>query len=169
MPTRPTTLEQKADAARLKALYDAWTANQTASTGNKPPQEEIAHRLGFTQSTISQRLAGTMAMNESFAAKIALLIGCSVDAFSPDLAASIKRLCAAVTPPHARDTEPSVPNLDTALEVLGIKLAAAPFDKREAIATNLAGWAREGGADHWRQTVFSLLSTPTAAGKRHRA
>lgn len=49
--------------------------------------------------------------------------------------------------------------LDPALEVIGIALAAVAPQRREALALNLAGWAREGGADHYRVAIAHLLLT----------
>lgn len=57
---------------------------------------------------------------------------------------------------------PTLYDLPSALDVVGMALKATQPTLREAVATNLAGWAREGGADHWRRTVQQLL-TP---GKR---
>ena len=59
--------------------------------------------------------------------------------------------------------QPSPPpsiTLADALEVLGIELAKVSPDLREAVATNLAGWARDGGKDHWRQAVLGFLQAP---------
>lgn len=50
------------------------------------------------------------------------------------------------------------------LSQMGRLLAAAPATRREAIATNLAGWARDGGADHWRAPLAVLLDG--SAGKQ---
>lgn len=47
------------------------------------------------------------------------------------------------------------------LEQLGIVLAQVPRERRKAVADNLAGWALEGGAEHWRQALTSILSGPS--------
>ena len=49
-------------------------------------------------------------------------------------------------------------SLDDALDVLRIALEGIDPTKREALATSLAGWAREGGKDHWRDMVRLLLT-----------
>lgn len=54
-----------------------------------------------------------------------------------------------------------------ALDVLGAALAAAPETQRDAIATNLAGWARAGGREPWASLLAQLL-TPSS-GKQRRA
>lgn len=60
-----------------------------------------------------------------------------------------------------------VPTLEEAVEVVGIQLAAVAADMREALATNMAGWARDGGRGPWQQVVLQLLATPQAPrGKR---
>lgn len=60
-------------------------------------------------------------------------------------------------------------DLDLCLQGLGAALATAPADLREALAVNLAGWARDGGAEHWQSAVQGLLSTAAASRKRLRA
>jgi len=50
---------------------------------------------------------------------------------------------------------------DTAAQTLaqlGRMLSSVPQSHREAVAANLAGWARDGGADHWRAMLAGLLS-----------
>ncbi|MEK8025022.1 helix-turn-helix domain-containing protein [Pseudaquabacterium rugosum] len=68
---------------------------------------------------------------------------------------------------------PTAPTLGEALEVLGIALAAAPPDMREAAAANLAGLARAGGQGPWTGLVLQLLQAGAAGGaepvKRQRA
>ncbi len=91
MPSRPVTSEQKEDAARLKSLFEEWKAKQ-GQLGRDVRQEEIAHQLGLSQSALSQRLGGKMAINRDFAAKIAALIGKPVFEFSPRLAGEIEGL-----------------------------------------------------------------------------
>ena len=62
---------------------------------------------------------------------------------------------------------PATIDLHQALEKLGIALAAVDAGMREALATNLAGWARDGGKGPWQQVVQHLLqATP---GKRRDA
>lgn len=92
MPTRPTTPEQKADAARLEALYERWRDATMVKTGAKPTQEEVATLLGVSQSALSQRMRGTMSMSLDFASKAAQLIGCKVPDFSPSMANEIAEL-----------------------------------------------------------------------------
>lgn len=91
MPTRPTTPEQKADAKRLKVIFERWKDARR----DERTYEEIAESIGMTQSAFSQRLNGTMALNADSAAKFAVLLGCKVDDFSPSLAAKIAGQAAA--------------------------------------------------------------------------
>jgi len=53
-----------------------------------------------------------------------------------------------------------------ALEVLGGHLTRVPPDMREAVATNLAGWARDGGRDHWRSVLQALLNSEPSKLRR---
>jgi len=92
MPTRPTTPEQKQDAKRLEALFQEWLKATGDRTGARPTQESVAAAIGISQSALSQRLRGKMAMSRDFATAIAKLIGCEVPDFSPTLAAEIAGL-----------------------------------------------------------------------------
>lgn len=92
MPTRPTTAEQKDDAARLKALVDQWLEKDAKTRGTRLAQEELAALLGVGQSALSQRLNGKLAINRDFASTIAKLIGHRVRDFSPRLADDIDAL-----------------------------------------------------------------------------
>lgn len=58
------------------------------------------------------------------------------------------------------DQAQTVCPLPNALDSLGSALSAAPPSMRDVISTNLAGWARAGGAEPWRAVVLSLLSGP---------
>lgn len=59
------------------------------------------------------------------------------------------------------------PSLPAALEVLGMALAAAPAAQTSAIADNMAGWARERGADHYRPVLELLLNSPAKRQRAH--
>lgn len=48
------------------------------------------------------------------------------------------------------------------LEQMGHILANVPPALREAVAANLSGWARDGGADHWRIPLAALLEPASA-------
>ncbi len=64
------------------------------------------------------------------------------------------------TPMTKQGVSVPMPNvtIDQALEVLGLALQGLPTQTREAIATNLSGWARDGGADHWRVALQAMLT-----------
>jgi transcriptional regulator with XRE-family HTH domain len=62
---------------------------------------------------------------------------------------------------------PCTPTAEQTLAVLGAHLAAAPPELRDALATNLAGWARDGGKDHWQRILLAALDTQS--GKRPNA
>ncbi len=50
------------------------------------------------------------------------------------------------------------PGLSQALELVGLHLAKVPPEMRAAVATNMAGWAQDGGRDHWRTVLLTLLN-----------
>lgn len=79
------------------------------------------------------------------------------------LAKGIGAKKATVGHPSVHRVEESGPTWATpekVLEHLGRLLAAAPKERRRAIADNLSGWAMEGGADHWRGALLGLLVSP---------
>lgn len=51
------------------------------------------------------------------------------------------------------------------LAKMGEVLATVPEARREAVATNLAGWGRDGGAAHWQQALLVLLESAVTRGK----
>jgi hypothetical protein len=59
-------------------------------------------------------------------------------------------------------------DLGSALATIGAALAAMPPALREAVALNLAGWAREGGASHWQPGLLALLDLQGASQKLRR-
>jgi transcriptional regulator with XRE-family HTH domain len=77
MPTRPTTPEQREDAAKLKAIYQAWL-DSTPPGQKRRVQEDVAEAIGTSQSTVAQTINGKLALNPRRAAKFAALFGCSV-------------------------------------------------------------------------------------------
>ena len=62
-----------------------------------------------------------------------------------------------VTPFQKTALPPAAPTLADALTVLGMRLAEAAPEMREAVAANLAGWARSGGQGPWLDLVEQLL------------
>ncbi|OAT46981.1 helix-turn-helix domain-containing protein [Providencia heimbachae] len=84
MPAKPLTDEQKFDAARLKALFQA----QKGLT-----QAVLADDLGFAnQSAVSQYLNGRIPLNVEVAIKFADRFGCLVSDFSPSLQSEINKI-----------------------------------------------------------------------------
>jgi hypothetical protein len=61
------------------------------------------------------------------------------------------------TAPYAASKTPD--SLSAAFGLLGAHIAQASVEEREAIATNLAGWARQGGGDHWVRSLAALLQS----------
>lgn len=65
---------------------------------------------------------------------------------------------------HPRSIEVNEPTPDysdsATLERLGQLLARVPVERRQAVADALSGWAREGGADHWRSMLLAAIAPP---------
>jgi len=57
---------------------------------------------------------------------------------------------------------PAAPSISDAVDILSSALDHAASSLRDALAANLAGWARSGGADPWRGLVKGLLAGQAA-------
>ena len=89
MPAKPLTEEQKADAARLNAIYKARRENVEPGL----TQAVLADDLGFsTQSAVSQYLQGKVPLNVEAAVKFAERLECSVSDFSATMQQVIDRI-----------------------------------------------------------------------------
>jgi hypothetical protein len=52
---------------------------------------------------------------------------------------------------------------------VGQLLAKVPMERRQAVADALSGWAREGGADHWRCMLLAAIAPPEVASRKRQA
>lgn len=86
--------QELAECAALKAEIAAHNAK--AQPGKKLTQELLAQELGMTQGNLSSHLNGKRAISKEMAAKVALLLGIQVEAFSPRLAKEIALMAQAV-------------------------------------------------------------------------
>ena len=116
----------------------------------------LSAALGISYQAIKKALDGTSkslkADNNSAAARLLRV--------NPDWLATGDGTMLDASPPAKKPMA-----LDDALDVLGTALTHTDPTIREALATSLAGWAREGGKKHWRGMVSQLL-TETEPGKR---
>lgn len=110
-------------------------------------QGELAKRAGVSQSTIANFEAGT---RHSPRKLLAIAAALRVDPNWLETGKGSRE-------PQAGARVSADTTLDDVLDRLGIELAAVPPDDREAVATNLAGWARSGGRETWRGVVHALL------------
>lgn len=86
MKKRTLTPEELQECAALKEIY----RQRKAETGIT--QERLASELGMNQGSLSHYLNGRNALNLGFALSIAPLLGVSVEAFSPRIAAEIQKI-----------------------------------------------------------------------------
>lgn len=86
MKKKPITEEQKADANRLKSIFEAKKKELGLS------QESLGNAIGMGQSAIAQLLNGVNAINVENAAKLAEALAVPVDDFSPSLAKEIRKM-----------------------------------------------------------------------------
>ena len=91
MKKKPITEEQKADANRLKSIFEAKKKELGLS------QEALGDAIGMGQSAVAQLLNGVNAINAENAAKLAVALEVSVDDFSPSLAKEIRSMFNAVS------------------------------------------------------------------------
>lgn len=84
MPAQPLSADQKADAARLKAIYESKKRELRLT------QDTLASACGWeSQGTVSQYLNGKIPLNLDAALKFAEKLQCSVSEFSPRLAETL--------------------------------------------------------------------------------
>ncbi|KGG90979.1 peptidase S24 [Comamonas thiooxydans] len=98
MPALPLTPEQKADAARLKQLFQRWKADRRAQ-GLQSSQDTFSDQVGFGQSAVSQYLNGKIPLNPAAAAKFSKALGCQISDFSATIAAAASEIGEAVQLP----------------------------------------------------------------------
>lgn len=93
MPAKPLTPEQKADAARLMALFRKKAEEEREKQGKRLSQATLAEELGYTtQSAVSQYLNGKVPLNVDASIRFAIRFGCSVSDFSPSIQREIDRI-----------------------------------------------------------------------------
>jgi len=89
MPAKELDAEQRADAARLKAIFKAWQA-QERGAGRPAAQDAVAEKLGFGQSALSQYLNGLIPLNPPALRKFCTLLGVKGSQISPRIAADAR-------------------------------------------------------------------------------
>ena len=85
MANKPLLAWQKDDAARLRALWDAYR-HETGTS-----QESVAGHFDFNQSAFSQYINGVIPLNLSVMLDFAHLLKCRLSDISPTLAAKVYR------------------------------------------------------------------------------
>lgn len=84
MPAKPLTPDQRADAARLKTLFEQWQRLRRAA--DQPhSQEDIAEQLEFGQSALSQYLNGKIPLNAEALLKFSALLQVPSSTISPSI------------------------------------------------------------------------------------
>lgn len=119
----------------------------------KGDRERLEQKSGLSKGRISQLFDPKQAFGERAAENLAIRLGLGANHFEQAQAHVVDQ-------PHTPAPPPVVVDLAQVLEALGTELAAADMAMREALATNLAGWARDGGKGPWQQVVLHLLQTP---------
>ena len=119
-----------------------------------PSGKALAKALGVTYETLRKWREGATAPNRTKQHRIAEYLGVAPAEFMHGVTGDGRPTSAA-------------PSADAVLEQLGMLLAALSPSVVEAVAENLAGFARERGAEHRRQVLLTLLAG--FRGKRSRA
>lgn len=91
MPAQPLSIEQLADASRLKALFQNWQRAQREA-GRPSSQEVAAEQLGFGQSALAQYLNGKIPLNLDAGLKFAKLLDVHLADFSAALAEQSEKI-----------------------------------------------------------------------------
>lgn len=94
MPAQPLNDDQIADARRLKEALGRFQS-EARDSGRPAPQSEIAARLGFGQSALSQYINGRIPLNVPVLVRFCALLQMPMDAISPRLAAEAELLTSA--------------------------------------------------------------------------
>lgn len=99
---RPLTPEELADAGRLKAIYESLKSESRAN-GSRLTQDEIASKLGISQSAFSQYCRGAMPLNVEVLTALHEKIGIDPYRISPRLATDMARISGASGSEFDRD------------------------------------------------------------------
>ena len=132
---------------RLMGETPGTRIERIAAAKNLPSGEKLAHALGVTYETLRKWREGLTAPNRTKQQKIAEYLGVPPAEFMHGIA-----VAGEVQAPGA------LPAADVVLEQLGMLLAALPAPVVDAVAENLAGFARERGAEHRRLVLLTLLN-----------
>jgi hypothetical protein len=106
MPAKDLSEGQKADAARLKAAFKAWQAEQKEA-GRPHSQEALADSMGFGQSALSQYLNGLIPLNGPALLKFCHYFGVKPSTISPTIAEAERSRAMQWVGPVVRIGEPA--------------------------------------------------------------
>lgn len=87
--------DQKADAARLKSIFQEWKESRRAK-GESGTQEAVAHALEISQSAFSQFCRGIRPINVDLLTRMHSLFGWEPTSISPTLAKKMSKVATAV-------------------------------------------------------------------------
>lgn len=139
--------EPSSEGARLEALLGSRIRAEFAR----------AHNIPGGPSMIAQHVSGNRPISLEAAIAYCRGLNVTLDELSPRLAALVMSAAS-----HLGDGRHHTIPTAALLDQLGEMLAAVPEGQRDAAAQALAGWARGGGAAHWR-AMFVAAITPTVA------
>lgn len=93
MPAQPLNADQRADAARLKKIFESWQKARK-KRGEPSSQEDVASLFGFGQSALSQYLNAKIPLNVKALVKFSQLLECRPEEISPNVARELASLMA---------------------------------------------------------------------------
>lgn len=129
-----------------------------ARTAANLTQEELGAHLGVTKGNVSAWEKGRHEPSYRQMARIAQLTN-----FALPMPPTGYAEPSSIGPVHLADEtdeRAQAYRADAVLAGLGDILQALPPARRGAFADALSGWARDGGADHWRLMLLALITTP---------
>lgn len=153
-------------------MSGVWTPQEEAKrlaerfVGIKQAEFAREHGVPGGASMLSQHIKGRRPLNMAAAVAYARGFNVPLEQISPRLAATASQASPLVGQRPSATTS-RILEADELLEQLGMMLATLPADRRNAFADNLAGFAREGGADVYRVVLLALLTGQS--GKRRQA
>jgi hypothetical protein len=138
---------------------------------NKWEHDDVVRISGQTSSVVSQWLGKGSKEIKRIARVSAAVSLAQASGYSATWIAEgtgPRRMPSSAVNLHVNEPKASYGSADL-LDQLEQTLQQLPHDKREAVALLLAGWAREGGAAHYKSAVKPLLSTEAVPRKRSAA
>ncbi len=173
MPSKALTAEQKADAARLTALYLAWRDERRAR-GETANQKSLLPDADWSQSVISQYMQGVVPLNPAAVIKFASALGVAPMDISPTIGELLlswvpiasRRPASGAYPVPAAPVKhvPAAPSVEEGLTAAMYRYARmSAAEASRTVTQQLQYWCRLGAALEPTLTVVQVRGHLKAA------